>query len=177
MTTNPNIQRGRWRGRMPFRQSLAVRDLLIQQRRTGEPSPSSNLQSFFSVYRELLAMHRQGDGKADGSYTGKVRKALQDWVETNTGSWIGPLTFEYRISRKQTVLVTGTYPYIKHNPLWGAGQRGFVLELYAGSIDGAVPTGARIRSFAFNRIVGQSALKALMSPPDTLRGGIQCQNS
>jgi len=152
------VVNGRWRGIMPFR---VHREPISSQGRTGEPSPAT-------AYREYLDYYeREGNDKAEGSYTEKLREALREWMKVNLGSTLSPLTFEYRLSRHRIVLVTGNGPYISHDPRIGSGGRGFTLHLAKVlSMDG-VPMDketrffAQITGFALNRIVGRIPVKML----------------
>jgi len=137
---------------MPFRRS----NHLNSQRRTGEPSPASIILGYEGFYPP-------GYGKAEGSYTQQLRLALWKWMDATYGSRLPPLTFDYKLHRKQTITVTGEYPYIKHLPEYGNGKRGFVLEIRIISINGLAFTGLRRQHFAWNRIIGKERFLAL--PP------------
>jgi len=143
------IKNGRWRGRMPFRMDHNARpETYVQQGRTGEPSPASRRRR---VYNSDL--HPAGYGRAEGSFTEKMRNALSEWMKVNYGNTMGPVTFQYRLSRKKVITVTGVYPVIRHWKGMGRGSKGFYLRLYTTSIDGVVPSFSR-NAFALNKIVG-----------------------
>lgn len=132
---------------MPFRMDRNSRpETLMQQGRTGEPSPAS---------RRMLGYRSAGYGKAKGSFTEKMRDALREWMEANYGNTLGPITFQYRFSRKKVITVTGMYPVIRHWKDAGRGSKGFYLELYVISIDGVVPKSPR-NDFALNKILAHS---------------------
>lgn len=141
---------------MPFRQAKPVRKLIESHKRTGEPFPVKLLDL-------LDESAKKGHGKALGSYTESMREALWKWMELNIGSSIGPIMFEYRLSRKKVVTVIGTFPYIKHNPIYGRGKRGFALLLHTDSIDGVQYRGWDIRhtAYAWDRIIGKEKIYAL----------------
>lgn len=142
------VKNGRWRGRMPSRQSQTVRDLIEQQERTGEP--------FLAFIRAYSTLADQGRGKAHGSFTERVRDAFYEWKQAH-GGWLVPISFRYKLSRKRTVEVVGCGAYIRHNPLAGSGSKGFMLILSdVHSIDGVAPSRINRRCvFAWNRIIGQ----------------------
>jgi len=144
---------------MPFRQAKAVRKLLENHRRTGEPSPVI----FSKVWLELNNLSNQGHGKAKGSFTEKLRKSLRDWQQQKGGTWASQLTFDYKLHRHKIIKVTGYYPYIAHLPAYGKGMKGFVLRLSNISIDGIMYKGAGAVYFAWNRIIGREKLLALPS--------------
>lgn len=146
---------------MPFRRTESGRNHLDSQRRTGEPSPS------------IWHYHPDGYWKTHGPHTEKLRLALWEWMKEKLGSIFVPLTFEYRLSRHQTVTLTGRGPYIKHLPSWGKGLRGLVLELNILSIDGIPFKGYGKRShLAWNRILGRDKLLLLPEPKQAqIRGG------
>jgi len=150
---NAQIINGRWRGIMPFRKNA---NLLTLQRRTGEPSPATIIHGYEGSYPP-------GWGMAEGSYTEKMRQVLWSWMEAKYGSYLCPLSFDYKLHRKQTITVTGEYPNIKHLPEYGNGKRGFVLEIRIISINGLAFTGLRRQHFAWNRIIGKERFLAL--PP------------
>ena len=154
----PQLQliNGRWRGLMPFRASnRKQRKPLDLERRTGEPSPSTPIWHY-----------PEGYGKANGSYTEKMRLALREWMNYKYGTQLAPLVFEYKLSRHSIITIIGIMPYIKHAPSWGKGKRGLILELYIQSIDG-IPTkmllGNRV-TLVWNRIIGKEKLFALPEP-------------
>jgi len=143
------IRNGRWRGRMPFRMDHNSRpETYEQQGRTGEPSPASRRRRNFNP-----AFHPAGYGRAEGSFTERMRDALDEWMKANYGNTMGPITFQYRLSRKKVITVTGMYPVIQHWKEMGRGSKGFRLRLYTTSIDGVVPGSPR-NVFALNKIVG-----------------------
>lgn len=143
---------------MPFR-TLHSRKLLTTQRRTGEPSPA--------IYQ--YDWYPDGHGKASGSYTEKMRQSLWAWMEAKYGSAVYPLTFEYKLYRKRTVTVVGTFPTIRHYPYYGKGKKGFILELSVRSIDG-IPCRMMLpkrTQFAWDRVVGKDMFLALPAPSVT----------
>ena len=77
-----------------------------------------------------------------------------------------PITFEYKLYRHKKILVVGQRPIIRHNPSYGRGRKGFVLELSVASIDG-VPVRAFVGNpikFAWDRIIAKENLPALPMP-------------
>ncbi len=155
MTGLPSLQliNGRWRGIMPFRQAKLDRKHLDSERRTGEPSLSSVWE------------YPEGYGKAKGSYKQAMRMALQEWMKAKFGSYSMPLTFEYKLYRKRNIVVTGTFPYIKHIPSYGRGKKGFILQMTVQFIDGIPYKGFGSRVwFAWDRIIGREKLLTLSSP-------------
>lgn len=155
------ITRGRWRGRMPFRQNKRTwPEPLEQQGRTGEPSPAS--------YRALLALwawfdtvRQQGDGMAEGSFTERARMALWAWMEKNGLNWYNPISFQYRLYRRRTISVTINHARIYHRRIRGDGSKGFVLEGRILSIDGAPPAYGKNGEFALTRIIGSHPIRLL----------------
>jgi hypothetical protein len=148
------IAGGKWRGVMPFRLSDEYRNLLKQHKRTGEPFP---------VYQAVGEIRDQAHGKAHRSFTEKMRNALYDWVEANTGFRHGQISFDYRLYRHKIIHVIGDWPLLRHDPLHGKGYAGFILEVRVGSIDGLPYKGLDRRSvsFAWNRIIGREKLLLL----------------
>ncbi len=142
---------------MPFRQS-SDRKLLEKQRRTGEPSPAFDDYLVYSGLGEFSG----GYGKAHGSFTEKLRLSLWTWLKENYGSSLHPLTFEYKLYRRKTIHVVGTYPWVKHLPTYGKGKKGFVLDITVESIDGLRYRGLGKRVyFAWDRIIGKERFLAL----------------
>lgn len=144
-------QNGRWRGRMPFRWAKPVRDLLGQKRRTGEPSPALALTM-------LVFKYDRGHGKAKGSFTEKLRQAFREWQK---GRAYQPITFEYRLSRKRRVTITGDSAYIKHDPCRGRGYKGFTLDIHVMSINGIRYRGPSRQPLALDRVIGRERLGLL----------------
>ena len=148
---------------MPFRSKKhnALTRTLHSQQRTGEPFPPSSNRWGWNFPKP------DGYGKAAGSYTYEMRKQLALWMEERLGSWTMPLTFEYKLSRHKKVIVTGSHPYIKHNP-----GIGFTLMLSHTSIDG-LPTkfwfGNRV-AFAWNRIVAKERFLSLSEGTKQIQG-------
>ena len=139
---------------MPFRQPKAVKEALELRRRTGEPSPALTID---------LTGYFQSDGynKRSGSFTEKMHFALRHWIDKNYGSWLSPINFEYKLSRKKTVTVTGAILGLLHHPHRGAGQRGFVMNVAVDSIDGLPVQSPRMRVFSWNRIIGREKILQL----------------
>ena len=160
---------------MPFRQPQAVKELLDQQRRTGDPSLSTVEDRIRFYYIDIFNAHpcsnSTGHGKACGSYTENMRIALNRWVEEKAGSWAGFITFSYRLSRKREITVIGRYPYLQHNPNYGSGKRGFVMWLRVDSIDGS-PCKCKRECFAWNRIVGGENLLMLEDGHNRISGDV-----
>ena len=153
------IKNGRWRGNMPFRQDHNTQSETLQrQGRGGEPSPVSANQKF-GPFGEILP---EGYGRAKGSFTEKLRRALFEWMKDMYGNTYGPVTFQYRLYRKKTIMVTDTFPCIFHYKNLGRGSKGFFLKVNILSIDGAPPGGiAKYYIFALNKIVGQHPIRIL----------------
>lgn len=152
---------------MPFRQNRD-RKLLKKKRRTGEPSPAFDDLLVYSGLGEFGG----GYGKARGSYTEKLRRSLWSWMEETYGNPMHPLTFEYRLYRRKRINVVGTYPFIKHEPAYGNGKKGFVLILTVESIDGIPYRGLGRRAyFAWDRIIGKEMFLALPEGKLSLEGG------
>lgn len=139
---------------MPFRLDKEVRDLLLQQRRTGEPS----LAFAFPLFADQRS---KGRGKAKGSFTEKIRDEFAKWTRGNLITSSVPLTFDYKLSRHKVVTISGNCPYISHNPILGKGRKGFSLRLMILSINGIPYRGMRENSFAVSRIIGHDVLKLL----------------
>ena len=137
---------------MPFQWSLPIRKLLKQQRRTGEPSPA---------YHFMFTERDKGRGKAHGSYTETMREALFQWRKDRGDVFGASITFQYRLSRKRIVTITGRYPYLYHDPLIGTGKQGFVLRLRIMSIDGLAYKPFVRLPLSWNRIVGHIKMLAL----------------
>lgn len=128
---------------------------LDQRRRGSEPSPAIIIHGY-------EGFHEPGYGMAEGSYTESMRKALWAWMEVKYGTMFHPLTFDYKLHRRQIISVIGSYPYIKHLPDFGRGKRGFLLELTIDSVNGVAFGGPfRRQYFAWNRIVGRDRFLAL----------------
>lgn len=151
------IQNNRVRGCMPFRRSRSERKLLHQDRRTGEPSPA--LPIIPISHDEWFEKRDSGYGKASGSYTEKLRIALSDWMKKEYGTEFHDLTFTYKLYRHKIVMITGSHPYIRHDPNWGKGLRGFQLVIHIKSIDGVQYRGfQRPAVLAFDRIVARQKI-------------------
>ena len=148
-----NFKEGKWRGTTPPRRlKPAERGLLESKERTGEPFPSWNSWE-----------QEPGYGKAKGSYTEKLRRSLWDWMDSKGQTYLGNLTFDYRLSRKTVITVVGSYPYIKHNPYVGKGSKGMTLEISVSSINGS-PVRLlfnKRQGFAWNRILAREAFLAI----------------
>lgn len=150
-----SVINGRWRGRMPFRHADEhERNLLEQNRRTGEPSLADILQY-------CGARMEAGRGKARGSHTEKMRHSLWTWTNTRYGNCSTPLTFDYKLHRHKIITITGNLPYLRHLPCYGKGKRGFILEITILSIDGIPHIGARRVLLAWNRILSHERIFAL----------------
>ena len=146
---------------MPFRQSKAVRELLTQYRRGGEPSPA--LYDRIALYDSICSLRDGGQGKSQGSFTRRLNEALQSWLKER-GSVREPISFSYRLSRHRRVTITGTQPHISHNPLNSSGRKGFILNITIGSIDGIAHKGMRRVQLAWDRIEGRERLLGLPAP-------------
>lgn len=160
------IKNGRWRGSMPFRRDKNTRpETLEQQGRTGEPSPAPSIQSQGrrDIWGEPLP---KGYGMAEGSFTEKLRLALIEWVKNKYGSIYAPITFQYRLSRKKIITVTGNHPFIVHYKDLGRGSKGFFLRVRIISIEGVPPAGfVKYQNlFACNRIIGHETMQLLALP-------------
>ena len=145
---------------MPFQQAEPVRKLYEQQRRTGEPSPVS----FLHAIEILDAMRAKGRGKAEGSFTEKIRGAFHEWQKKNGVGYGQPLTFQYKLYRHRIVTITVVGATIFHHPTHGKGVKGF--ELVCGrilSIDG-IPYKGINNNLAWGRIIGREKLLALPTP-------------
>lgn len=146
------IKNGRWRGRIPFRVRPELRD-----------------RDWREAYRRFSHHRMAGHGRAEGSYTEEIRKALVQWMKEKIGSGLEPVTFQYRLYRRKIVTVTVAYPTIFHHPEHGNGSKGFVLAARVLSVDGAPLTRLGrmlVREFAMNRIVGRESIKELLSLPE-----------
>ncbi|KKM96760.1 hypothetical protein LCGC14_1174970 [marine sediment metagenome] len=157
---------GRWRGAMPFRRSQTYKECLDHQRRTGEPSPApAHIQDWHAQLIIHQEWDKRGHGKARGSFTEALRLALRDWVKEKYGSIWNPITFQYKLSRKRIITVRGTAPWIRHNPIWGKGKKGFTLGLTVDSIDGLPYSGfGKYVDFAWDRIIGTMRDEMLALP-------------
>jgi len=145
----------RWRGRMPFRQNRKLwPGPLAHRGRTGEPSLANLLD-----YADEI--HRQGKGKAEGSFTEHVRSELRAWLTKNSLNWRSQISFQYRLYRHKVVIVTVSTPRIYHHRFRGNGSKGFTLEGRILSIDGRLPAYGKVGEFALNRIIGQHPLRLL----------------
>ena len=135
---------------------------LTQYRRTGEPSPSSEYSNELLKHLDWLnRFHERGKGKREDSFTETMRIALRNWIkEKNGGS--SRILFKYRMSRHQTVVVSGKLASFKHEPLHGKGKRGFILSLREVSING-ITCRPNAQSFSFNRILGVESFLMLSS--------------
>ena len=162
----------RWRGRMPYRRSPRLRRVPIyNQGRTGEPSPASALTTeqeqtlqWFREGKLLLDLEKEGEGRAEGSFTEELRNALRAWVEETFGTWWGPVTFEYRLYRHKTVTVVLQAPQIWHKPSWGRGSKGFILSGIVLSFDGKQPAKRKsLQWFALNKIIGQHPIRQMLA--------------
>jgi hypothetical protein len=148
---------------MPFRQNRRLwpgwPEPLDQQGRGGEPSLAFIVHELWPA---LDRLHVQGYGRAEGSFTERVRYALRDWRREHGLAWHDPISFVYRLHRHRTISVTLTHPQIYHRRLRGDGSKGFVLEGVVLSIDGLPPSHRNyIGEFALNRIVGQMPVHLL----------------
>lgn len=161
----------RWRGRMPFRLNRRIlrTEPLEQQGRGGEPS----LAHFCRQMDRVNRFHEQGRGKAEGSFTERIRQEFRAWQKRNGLDWHSPLSFDYRLYRHRTVRITLTSPHIFHRRLCGNGSKGFVLTGEVLSINGLRPGGMNKRGeFALNRIVGHHPVR-LLAETATAGSGIQ----
>lgn len=155
------IEHGRWRGQMPFRLNRTSRpEPLEQQGRGGEPSRAS-LRYWLDWLED---MRRRAAGKAAGSFTEHARHELAAWMkQKGLDPWHSPVSFQYRLYRRRTVLVTITRPRIYHRRIRGDGSKGFVLEGLVQSIDGLSPACRnQFSEFALNRVIGQHPIRLLM---------------
>jgi len=143
----------RWRGIIPSRQNRSVRLLSEQRRRTGEPSLSAIIDS--RTKQEIA-----GHGLSYGSYTEKMRSALLEWITDKFGSPYVPITFEYRLSRKKTIMVTAKVLFLYHDPNIGNGKRGFFIRVRVLSIDGILCDRV-FGDFAWNRLIGHEKILQL----------------
>ena len=152
---------------MPFRLNRTTRpEPLEQQGRGGEPS----LAIFVAQMDRANKLHEEGRGKAAGSFTEHLRREFVAWRKAKGWSWRTPLTFEYRLHRRRTVMVVLDMPHIRHNKLVGDGSKGFMLEGNILAIDGVQPEAyLRRYGFALTRIVGRfrQELLALAAPLST----------
>ena len=156
------LQNKRWRGRMPFRTNRKIGAETFEHKgRTGEPSPAT----FIQVWRSIWTFREAGNGKSRGSFTESLRKTLAVWLKENLGNFRGPVTFQYRLSRKKVILVTMAYPTIYHRKHYGEGSKGFVLAGRVLSVDGVPPDRWNLRAdFALSRIIGQHPIRILALP-------------
>jgi len=150
--TQLQVVNGRWRGIMPSRCLRADRELLEQYRRTGEPSLAA------SILDSAETRRRGGVGKAMNSFTEGMREALWYWMKEKYGSILTPIIFEYKLSRHRIITVIGSHPYLRHEPYYGRGKKGFILQLCINSIDGILCQGPIRIWFAWDRIIGKEKM-------------------
>lgn len=153
------MSNSRWRGKIPFRVNRKVMpEPLEQQGRGGEPS----LANFRRVLDFLRGWDETARGKAEGSYTQRVRDAFRVWRESQGIGWHDPINFQYRLSRHKRIAVTLIGHNIYHRPRRGAGSKGFMLEGMVQSIDGLPPAHRTYwAEFAIGRIIGSHPIRLL----------------
>lgn len=157
----------RWRGQMPFRRNARLwTEPLKQQGRGGESSLADTRPWAAEVLhwmRWMDGIRAKGHGKSYGSFTEHVRQEFRAWQERNgLDAWSDPITFEYRLHRRQRVVVSIVHPAIFHRKIRGDGSKGFVLEGRILSIDG-LPPARRYQTgeFALTRIIGRHPIRLL----------------